>query len=98
MNLGEALSKRTELQHAVAVYEELICHLNQFLESDIGSPESVLEVDDCLDREVSQEVIDVVQQTLVKLKQTVEGQLDEVNKLKVETAPPAKKRSKRSKA
>ena len=94
MNLGEALSKRTELQHAIAVYEELICHLNQFLESDIGSPESVLEVEDCLDKEVSQEVIDVVQQTLTKLKQTVEGQLDEVNKLKVETAP-ARKRTKK---
>ena len=98
MNLGEALSKRTELQHAIAVYEELICHLSQFLESDIGSPEAVLEVDGCLDKEVSQEVIDVIQQTLINLRKTVEGQLDEVNKLKVGIAAPAKKRAKRSKA
>ena len=95
MNLGEALRKRTELQHVIAVYEELTYHLAQFLESDIGPSEAVLEVEDCLEKEVPSEVIDIVQQTLIRLKQDVESQLDSFSKLKVTNTETVRKKTKK---
>ena len=92
MKLDEVLSKRTDLQHVEAVYEELIAHLDQFLPLDTGPSESLLEVVGCLAPTVSHEAIDSVQQKLVALKKEIAGELEKINSLEVK--PSAKKKPK----
>jgi|TARA_B100000131_G_C17910689_1_gene530213 hypothetical protein len=92
MKLSEALDKRTGLQHEEAVYDELIIFLEQFLPTDMGPAESLLEVEGCLTPMVSHEALDKVQQKLVSLRKEVARELETLNKLEV---TPAKTKPKR---
>ena len=72
-------------------------HLNRFLPCDIGPPSDILEVDDCLEKEVSPEVVDTVQQVVLKLKKDIEDQLGGLGKLKVTTIAESAKRKPKKK-
>jgi hypothetical protein len=56
--LKEALTKLTELEHSIAVYENLIAHLEEFLNSDVGPAEYEIHVDNCSVPTVPEEVIE----------------------------------------
>lgn len=83
MNFQEALEKRVELQHAIAVYEEVLDHLDDFTRSDIRTAGSVLEVDDCPERTVRPSVIETVRTEIEQLLSKVQSNLDTINKMKV---------------
>lgn len=91
MNLQDALSKITELQHLTGVYEELIDHLAQFLPTDLGEADAELILEDCFQSTVTPDVIDCVQQELQTKRAEVEKQLIELNKMRVTNGQAKKK-------
>ena len=93
MKLEEVLAKRTELQHVEAVYEELVAYLDQFLPSDTGPSEAILEVPGCLEPVVSHEAVDEAQQKLISLRKEVASELEKINSLEVK--PSVKTKPKR---
>lgn len=98
MKLEEVLEKRTELQHIEAVYEELLAHLESFLPSDTGPSEEILVVDGCLEPNVTQEAVDIVQQKLTALKKEIANDLEQINSLEVKQSAKAKPKTKTTRA
>ena len=83
MNLDEALTKKTALQHKAAVFEELGDYLGQFLPSDLGSAEAILEVEDCMVSTVDYSAVEDVLSMLVGEQQKLSKELNALAKLRV---------------
>jgi hypothetical protein len=83
MNFEEALRKRVAMQHREAILEELLDYLNQFLPTDLGASEALLEVSECMIPIVGQEALENVVSTLsAELQKTVK-ELNTLSKMRM---------------
>ena len=96
MNLKEVLAEIVNKQHKVAVYEDLIAYLEDYLPSDlVQDPEEKLIVEGpCLEPNVSYSVIEKVIETLSKMMEKESTELDKLNKMEMKTNEPAKRKPK----
>ena len=90
MEFGELLDKLVGLQHTVAVYEEVISHLQDFLSNDTDDAEYQIEAEDCFVPLVTADVVEAVQHMLEEQQGAIKQEILALKSVQV-AAPVADK-------
>ena len=85
MKIEEVLAKMTDIQHKLAVYSEVLDHLETYLPSDVDEVSEITILEGCLVPKVSQRSIEAVLEAIQELYEKEKEELGALSSLEAKS-------------